>query len=269
MSDIRFIIRVKGSIIIKDGSHYAQGCGACGIGSLEQYSEMDLLIGTGHSVKSASFVFNENEQSVDSDLIVDSNTRIVPYACYVAEKGVVDHTGLLEDSFQLCPGYYPAIHCYRNNIDEIKRLLTLEINTDAEEAFYRGLFLQVYSILELFLSDYLLCGIFNVEGCYERAIRYFTLCLHKHIKESDKMSLCKAVNETVFHRFEIVNFMYGYILEKDFPEVGGLQSFLKDRNNFAHRYVFSQKNHMQPQPINRQKVDRLIKACDVFVNAFN
>ena len=269
MSERNFVIKVKGKIIIKEGIHFIQGCGACGISSLEQYSEMNMLIGTGHLVESASFDFNEEDQTVDSDLIVDRNIRLVPYACYVAEKGLVDYSGLLDHSFQVCPGYYPAIHCYRNNIDEIKRLLTLEINTDAEEAFCRGLFLQGFSILELFLSDYLLCGIFNVDGCYERAIRYFTLCQHKHIKENDMMSLCDAVNETVFHRFEMVNFMYGYILEKDFPEVGGLKTFLNDRNDFAHRYVFSKKNHMQPQLINRQKVNRLIKACDAFVNSFH
>ena len=269
MSNHQFVIRVKGNIKIKEGIHYTQGCGAFGIGSLEQCSEMDMLIGTGHLVKSVQFVFNENEQSVDSDLIVDRNTRLIPYAYYVADKGFMDHSGLLQHSYQECPGYYPAIHCYRNNIDEMKRLLTLDINTDAEEAFCRGLFLQVFSILELFLSDYMLCGIFNVDGCFERALRYFNLCQHKHIKENDKMSLCNAVNEIVFHRFELVDFMYGYILEKNFPEVGELQSFLKDRNNFAHRYVFSKKNHMQPQSINRQKVNRLIKACDAFVDAFN
>ena len=92
MSNHQFVIRVKGNIKIKEGIHYTQGCGAFGIGSLEQCSEMDMLIGTGHLVKSDQFVFNENEQSVDSDLIVDRNTRLIPYAYYVADKGFMDHS---------------------------------------------------------------------------------------------------------------------------------------------------------------------------------
>lgn len=249
-----YTITVKGRIIVKEGLHYAQGWGAKGIASLDNGDNCF------ESIESKPIAYDVISHSIDSDLIIDKESRLTPYATYCAEGGLAVASGKLCPNVDVSctPGYYPAIRYYHQNIGEIRRSLCTEVPVRVEDAFLRGLYISVFSVFELFLCDYLLCGIFNVEGCYERAVVRFNKGKADDPDRTER-KIMKSVNKEVFHRFDDVKDIFEEVLNKVLPISNEeFKIELDKRNDLVHRFVFAKENHMNIVSVTREEVEVLI-----------
>jgi len=261
MSQHSYNIIVKGNIKVKDGYHYAQGWAACGIASLATNDDPCY-----EQIESKPFSYNDISHCIEGDLILDRNSRLTPYASYCAEGGVAVYSrrlGLL-GGVSACSGYYPAVYYYNVNMGDIKKLLEVQIDANFEDVLYRGMYIQAFSVLELFLCDYLLCGIFNIDGCYEKAIEKLHLGRMSN-QERIQTSIIERLNEQVYHRFNYVKELYESILDKELPDTGQLSKMCKLRHDLVHRYVFTRKNHMNIISVTKRDICKLITECDKLV----
>lgn len=262
MSQHSYTITVKGNIKVKDGYHYAQGWAAGGIASLATDDDPCY-----EQIESKSFAYNDISHCIDGDLILDHNIRLTPYAIYSAEGGVAACSGPfgMMGDVNACSGFYPAVHYYNVNMGDIKRLLEVKVDERVGDVLYRGMYIQAFSVLELFLCDYLLCGIFNIDGCFEKAIKRFNL---NRMSNQDKIEtkIIEKLNEQVYHRFKAINELYEEILDKKLPDTGQLSKMCKLRHDLVHRYVFTKKNHMNIISVTKRDICKLITECDKFVS---
>ena len=261
MAQHSYTITVKGHIKVKAGYHYAQGWSAHGIASLATDDDPCY-----EQFESKPFAYNDISHCIEGDLILDRNVRLTPYANYSAEGGVAvcpGPLGMMGD-VNACSGFYPAVHYYNVNMGDIKRLLEVKTDEKVVDALYRGMYIQAFSVLELFLCDYLLCGIFNDDCCYENAIKNYKL---NSISNQDEIetTIIKRVNEEVFHRFNHVMGLYERILNKKLPDTGLLSKMCELRHDLVHRYVFTKNNHMNIISVTKRDISKLITECDKFV----
>lgn len=262
MSQHSYTITVKGHIKVKDGYHYAQGWAAGGIASLATDDDPCY-----EHIESKAFVYNDISHCIEGDLILDRNVRLTPYACYSAEGGVAVCSGPfgMMGDVNACSGFYPAVHYYRVNMGDIKRLLEVKTDERVVDVLYRGMYIQAFSVLELFLCDYLLCGIFNIDGCYEKAIKHYKLDSIIN-QEEIETRIIEKVNKQVYHRFNDVRDLYEGILDKKLPDTGQLSRMRNVRHDLVHRYVFTTKNHMDIISVTKSDLCKLIAECDKFVS---
>ena len=154
-----YLIEVKGAIFANSKIHYAQNwCSFAVTTALEERGTYDYEAKT-HTVK--------------GDLILNDNRRSVPYAIYCGEKGICSTSGGSVCSWS---GYGAALEYYKENIAKISNQLNVEIVGDISQVLYRGLFTDVFSTLELFLSDLMLCLIYTNEDIFEKAKVFFCIC---------------------------------------------------------------------------------------------
>ena len=157
MSYRPYFIEVSGSIIAKEGKNYTQNW----VASSCHDDQAQYLSGE----------YNENQHAIRGDLILDKKTRAVPYATYYAKGSV----GIAEDAFPgtdlaFSSGFYPAFAYFKEYIAEIRTALEIHVHDEARILYYNGLYLSAFSVLELFLCDFLLCGVFFKEEYYEKAL---------------------------------------------------------------------------------------------------
>lgn len=247
-----YIIEVKGQIIANDKIHYAQGWSCKNIAepvSGEKYAE-----------------FDNKTRIVNGDLILNENRRAVPYAIYCTEKGIAAASS---GDISCAKGHLPAWEYYEENIKEISSQLAFEIPDEIAQTFYRGLFIEVFSILELFLSDFILCIIYSNETAFGNAIKYFKNnknVVHKNSLEIERSMHNFFFQGVVYHRFEDVKEMLNAIAKMDIPDYIDLNRFLHKRNNVVHRFSYSNQDRMLLTIINSEVVSELIKASNKFVS---
>ena len=262
MSKHPYTINVSGSIVSYGGNHYAQGYAAGGIASLD---------GTYADIKDYSF--EQANHGVRGDLILNGTKRIPPYATMCDEGGIAELD--LSDTFGLrmdggityLPGYDAAIRYYYDNMTQIKALLYAKIDNSLEPAFLRGLYVDAFSVIELFLGDFLLCGIFTEDKCYDRLLtsKIFNIPEGSSSLEIEKI-IFDTIEKTVFHRFKDIKVVYKEILDIDFPETIELEQLLYRRHNIVHRFSYSNLDRIRLCIPKREDVDKLIKECDSFVS---
>lgn len=251
-SNRHYVIEVRGQILADDKIHYVQNW--CCKDLFEPISEK----------KHAKF--DNKTRIVNGDLILNENRRAVPYAIYCTEKGIAAASS---GDISCAMGYLPAWEYYKENIEEISSQLEFEIPDEVVQVFYRGLFIEVFSTLELFLSDFILCIIYSNGKAFEKAIEYFKD--DQNIKYSNSLKIEKNMHNfffqgVVYHRFDDVKKMLGNIVEIEMPDYAKLKRFLHKRNNIVHRFSYSNKDRMLLTTINSEDVYELIKASDKFVN---
>lgn len=253
-----YVVTVKGRIITNSGYHCAQGWLAGGIASFSDHFDENEF-------PAQDFQFDEASNTIEGDLILDDNIRLIPYATYYAQGGIADFTSCDFPDFNVgitcLPGYYPAVAYYNRTISEISDLLSIQLESAADEAYLRGLYVSVFGAFELFLRDFLLCGIFNFDECYSRAADYY------HFNGSyDKLEedICNDINLYTFHNFKQVKKLFQLFLDMDIPENGQLSGMLDARHNIVHRYAYSKKDGMQKINLSRDDVRKLILECNKF-----
>lgn len=242
-----FEIPVIGQVIAYDKKHYAQGW-ACR--SISQ------------PIKDKSYKYDEMQHTVRSNLILDSKIRAVPYALYYTEKGICSYP---PGDIVFAPGAMAAELYYKDNITEIKSLLKIEIPSEIEVFFYNGLLTGIFSVLELFLSDVLLCLIFRNHEVYERALDHIKKKGKLNSENHDLVIQRYFTKDIVYHKFDQIKCVFNNILQIQLPNTRHLRSYLHKRNNIAHRFAFSNIDRMTMTEINVDILNTLIEHCNEFV----
>lgn len=243
-----FLIKVNGEIIANDKNHYAQNWACLSIGNF---------------VDDTSYDYDKYQHSVHGNLILGKNIRAVPYAVYATDKGICSKsTG---DIFA-APGAMAAELCYKNNISEIESLLNVSIPSEIEIYFYNGLLTGVFSILELFLSDVLLCLIFTNREVYKRALNELQKKGKLYNSDYDFMIQHYFTKDVVYHKFDETKSLFKRILQIKIPDSENIKDYLPKRNNIAHRFAFSNIDRMRMTVIDLDTLQKFISLCNEFVD---
>lgn len=159
-----YFIEVEGEIIAKDVKQYAVNwaCGAIG-GDPESIAD--------------NYDYDKESHAVKGNLVLDNNKRAVPYATYYTKKGIQVYGGGGVSAYGSGPG--PAFAYYRDNIEKLKAKLEIKVPEEVQDSLYNGLYLEGFSILELFLSDFLYASAFNLMSCLREQLHIF---VHKRQK---------------------------------------------------------------------------------------
>lgn len=248
-----FLITVKGEVLANDKTHYAQNW---------------VCMSIGNHIDDFSFQYNKNNHAVQNNLILNKSIRAVPYAVYVTEKGI---RAQLPGDICAASGAMAAELCYKDNVSEIEDLFNVEIPSEIEVYFYNGLLTGVFSVLELFLSDLLLCVIFTNQEVYERAFDYMSEQEGKRGKKTNYSNKDIAIQNyftegIVYHKFDKVRSIFKRILQIKIPDTKSIENlYLHKRNNITHRFAFSNTDRMQMTMIDQQILKEFIRCCNEFV----
>lgn len=242
-----FKITVTGDVFAIDKNHYAQGwsCRCCH-----------------EPIKDKSYYYDEQSHTVRSNLILDKTIRAAPYAFYITEKSICAQP---PGNIVWAPGAMAAEFYYKDNIYEIKELINTKIPTEIELYLYNGLLTGVFGVLELFLSDAILCLVFTNREVYERAVVWM-----KKRNKLDNPDLDLAIQryftrDIVYHRFDLVKSIFKDVLQISLPDTKQLSSYLHKRNNIAHRFAFSNIDRMRMTEIDLDVLNKFILCCNEFV----
>ena len=244
-----FIIKVTGEVLVNDKKHYAQG-----------WSSRTVFKG----IDDGTYRYDEQERTVRGNLILNKRVRAVPYAYYICDKDIcVRSTGDIWCTRGACAAEF----CYKDNISEIEEFLKTTIPADIKDFFYNGLLTGIFSVLELFLSDVLLCLIYTNSAVYNRAIDFLK-------DKNNKLDNCDQVleiqkyftNKVVYHQFDTVDVIFKKILQIQLPDTKQLRGYLHKRNNISHRFSFSNIDRMKMSIINLNTLKDLILCCNEFVD---
>lgn len=252
MSFRPYIIEVSGNIIIKEGKHYAQDWVALSAFSASEHKMMESE-------------YNESLHSFTGDLFLDNHKRAVPYAHYLS-KGDTEVKGISSNVDLLCaPGFFPAFAYFEEYIEEIRSGFVLITDRKVKGLYYNGLYVSVFSILELFLCDFLMCGMFSNEAYYNKALAVLK------ISDSDDQVLVEKkikniVFNKVFHRFDDINCIFFSVFGFNLPSYDDLKEKLHRRDNIVHRYALSKIDRMSVCDASPDDVIDLIKEVVRFVN---
>lgn len=261
-----FIIEVEGEIVAKDIKQYANNwvCAECS--APPETIEDD-------------FDYDKTHHSVKGNLVLDKNKRAVPYAIYYAKKGiqVVDSADI--SAFDSGPG--SAFAYYKDNINKLLQKVEYLLPEEIQSSLFNSLYIECFSILELFLSDYTLCLCFQSDVFFKRAITYINgkdkerrSCKEDHgvaptINRKGKSLELKVRNyftsTMVFHRFDEVKELFE-ALEITCPSTDTLKVMLYRRNNIVHRNAFANVDGMQKTNATKNDVLELVQASDTFVD---
>ena len=255
MSYHPYIIEVSGNIIAKEGKNYTQGWTAS--------SKADINLTNALTYPS---VYDENKHMILGNLVLDKKTRAVPYATFFArgDVGITDETKFGTDLY-CSPGFFPAFAYFKEYIKEIEDCLKIVVGDEIKELYYNGLYISAFSVLELFLCDFLLCGVFAND-------RYYTKALIKlKIKDdSDQYKVEKAIKDTVnrrvYHRFRDVEKLFIAIFDFGFPNYDELKKQIYRRHNIVHRYALSNRDRMTVCAASHEDVAKLIESIVGFVD---
>ncbi len=251
MSFRPYIIQVSGSVVAIEGKHYTQNWVACACseGNIEQ----------------TPFVYSEKKHSIIGDVFFDKKRRAVPYALYVANGSVGIHEGAGPDAdLSCCPGFSPAFAYFHEYVDEIRTALEVQVEEKIRDLYLNGLYIEAFSVLELFLCDFLMCGVFLKETYYQNA-----LCVLGVGENPDQYvveeKIKNVVYRKVFHNFKDVEKLFRGIFDFGFPDWKELDKRIYRRHNIVHRYALSNKDRMTVRDATCDDVRDLIETIVVFV----
>lgn len=252
MSFRPYIIEVKGDIVAKEGCHYAQNWVAM--------SASEFCDQTGPY----EYVYDKVSHSVNGDLILSLKLRAAPYAIYCATKDVSVAADNRNAEIAAAPGFLPAFLYFDEYIAQIKHNLDIQVPDKIRAFYYNGLYVSVFSVLELFLNDVLLCGIFCNESYYKKAISEFGLS-----ESVDQFEIENEIRETitqiVFHKFDKVSKIYKSILGFELPNTDKLKEKIHRRNNIVHRYAITNIDRMRVCDASYDDITNLIDDVVQFV----
>ena len=252
MSFRPYFINVSGSIIAIEGKNYTQSwvAGAC----------RDEV-----SISHNSGVYDIDLHAITGDLILNKQKRAVPYAMYVASGSVgIDDEACPGTDLVCSPGFYPAFAYFKEYITEIHTALKCLVRDEIKDLYYNGLYISAFSILELFLCDFLLCGVFSCEKYYEKAMAVLKITDSVDQSEVEKTIKDKVYN-TVFHRFDDIKTLFTRTFDFGFPDYQELKKRIYRRHNIVHRFSLSNCDRMTVCEASHDDVASLIETIILFV----
>ena len=249
MSYRPYIIEVKGDVIAKEGCHYAQDWVA--MTASEYCNQMGAY----------EYAYDESTHSVIGDLYLTLKMRAAPYAIYCAAKDVAVAADNQYADVAAAPGFLPAFLYFDEYINQIKCDLDIQVPDRIRALYYNGLYVSVFSVLELFLNDVLLCGIFSNESYYYNAMSEFGFSEPVDQFEIEN-KIKEKITKIVFHRFDKVSKIYKSILGFKLPNTKELKNKIHRRNNIVHRYALTNIDRMQ---VCDASYDDIINLIDIVV----
>lgn len=245
-------IEITGNAHAKEGKHYAQNWAA---GSVSD----------GEAVQMDRLGYDSKKHSITGNVVFDKHLRAVPYACYVANGSVdIDRTMDPNADFSCCSGFDPAFSYFNEYIADLRSSLDVPIDERVAELYYNGLYISAFGILELFLCDFLLCGVFWKEGYYLNALTKLGVKLRPDqflVEEKIK----NAIYNKVFHRFDEIQDIFDFVFGFGFPDWTELDKRIDRRHNIIHRFALSKENRMVVDYATREDVEDLIQTIEKFV----
>ena len=246
------IVKVNGNILIETTGHTFHYDIAC-LGSDDIFS----VNRTRHQGE-----FMDDMLVIDGDLVLDESTAVLPYASYVAMKGIACN----EDC-------RPSINknSWRERNNEIKDKLNANVPQDCESYFYNGLYLSLCSSVELALMDMLLLKVTACQKYYNQAVAYWIKKENVQNIKADFddyfITIIKYyINSVVYHRFEEVRSMYKDILNVDLPSTSKLRLLFRKRDNFVHRFAISNLDRITITNASKTDVIALADEANAFLS---
>lgn len=249
MSFSPYIIEVKGDVIVKEGCHYAQDWVA--MTASEYCNHMGAY----------EYNYDENTHSVKGNLYLTLKMRAAPYATYCAAKNISVTADNRNVDVAAAPGFLPAFLYFNEYIAQIKDDLNIQVPDVIRAIYYNSLYVNVFSILELFLNDILLCGIFSNESYYDNAISKLNFSESVNQFEIEN-KIKEEITKIVFHQFEKVSKIYESILGFKLPDTKELKNKIHRRNNIVHRYAITNIDRMR---VCDASYDDIISLIDIVV----
>ena len=216
--------------------------------------------------------------------MLSENKRAIPYAIYVAHGPIYlkENTNAEIDAYL---GVAAAYEVYKENILKINTLLNKEWEEDISGIMGNALYIEVFSTLELFLSDFILCKIYNNNNVFNQAVRFYqTKEIEKNNKECDGHKKSDSLSNkildvkeieyrvhkfffdgVVYHRFNKVKSIFKEVLSIECPDTKALESLLHKRNNIVHRASLSNMDRMTITAATKDEIKKLIDVTNTFV----
>lgn len=230
----------------------------------------------------------ENAEYEEGNLILSDTKRAIPYATYVAKRDIIVYSSgdsLFSSSKNrdnLCDivcfdkAYKPAFEYFKENIEIIKKQVidSENIPKNLEQTLYRGLFTDIFSVFELFLSDVILCLIYNCDDkYYKNAVDYFidkskksNKSIPESIKEIETEVHKLFYTGIVYHRFDQIKSIFKKLFDLKIPKAKKeIEDFLEIRNNIVHRYSYSNLDRENLITLSKQDILDWISVVETFV----
>ena len=248
-----FIIEVTGNVLFEDGIQIVQDI-VCG--------------GSAHDnpIFKCDYVYDPDVRLVEGDIIFDKKHRAIPYAAYL----VHGHVASSSNSNKI-----PGVNNYfEESIYDIKKLLEKSVDADIRCVLYKQLYLDVFSAIELYLSEYVLMRIYTNDSCYQRATDYWKT--KSKIKNCGTLSPSEIERRTnnfifkmVYHQFDKIDDLYYNVLGVRLPDYSRLKNALYKRHDIIHRGSISGYDRMTVVEIRKEDVITLIEVVERFYKELN
>lgn len=228
----------------------------------------------------AKHMFNDNYDTIRNttnftikgDLILNRHRTLLPYAAYIVTGGIAYNPQ--KSNLIACHTQILANECYRQSILDITDLLSVKTDTkQATELLYKQLYINVFSVLELFLSDFILCKIFGGNKQYfQNAVNTLAKKWKKSFEEptnDQRYAILDILNtRVIFHNFDKIAQLYQDILNIPFPsENNNLSEYVIIRNDLVHRNGLSSIDRMTNRVITRSMLNDIITLTNHLVQS--
>lgn len=218
---MKSFVLVKGNIIGMAGCHVARNF-VCLVPDSYQNSAMSIIEG---------------------DLILDKNSRILPYCIYAATGGV-STLGL--NILQITPHPTDVFSLYKQEIYKIQELLQVPIPQHLQNDLNRLLYINVVGALESFITELLGSFVMGDKVYFDAFIEksQVRIPLSKLIESASDIpqAIHKAIHEFNAHDLRKMNNLYKAVLDISFPDYGELSSKIKTRHDLVHRNGYEVKD---------------------------
>ena len=247
-----FLIEVKGEIKTID--------------STPQYAADWICGSIGGDIKNTLFTYDSKKRIIVNDLALSKNLRAIPYAIYYTKNGIEACKGDLASCGNGCCGAYTY---FTEHIGHVKKCLSFSVPTEISNSFYNGLYVEITSIIELFLCDALMSCIYSNEQCFKKAEEYYLLHSEKK-KDSpnDNIHLYNYFQKNfVYHRYNKVKLLFETIVEITFPSFKEVKTFLNRRDNIVHRFALAGNSRMEVTNADKSILEEYLIVAEKFANS--
>lgn len=201
---------------------------------------------------------NEAIQVIDGDLILNEESKTIPYCTYAAHKGITCTNGNIEwlaDPILI-------FQRYNKEIERLEILSNIDVEEVLKQVHLKCLNAGVFAELEYFLieapSSLILSDKLYFENYISRKKINIESCnLFQEVYES--------IHRIVGHRFDKISPLYE-ILGIDLPDTTDINEQIKNRHDIIHRSGKKvMGNHLETLSFTKEGLDKLIDVCNNFV----
>ena len=264
-SVIMYIVEVKGNIIIRGGSQHSHDKIVLEGRPLSQAKVQ--MIEDSYSPRN----FNKKKRIVDGDLILSETCRAIPYAAYIVHGDVAgdERASFFEDWVD--GGILASFAYWKESIEMLEKKIQIIVPDLCKDSFYNGLYVECFSVLELFLCNIVFSLIYDNDRFYENAVMYWKdkKITGSYSSEEIESHIHDFFSQFVYHRFAKVSSMFKRVFNISIPNYDELANNLHRRNNIVHRHSVSNYDGMSATNATKEDVVNLLKCVSRFGEELN